>query len=277
MSKVIRTTFTLFLFSVFLLHLAPMVSCSAYQSLTSVGDMWVDARTNFKDTWAYIYNKTYESTSNICTGKDLWSLSQGAANKQTGYVNVQYFGYLTDTGKEQAISDAYSLLCSEVDFNSAAKPYFSDWLSDVQENSGAGAMFLAALVDSSQPDYLSALSILKPLLHFLNLVAGLLMKFLAIGIVMKVVIDLSFLTLPALSATINDKLGEDATGFKALVSISARKALKYAEEHPDHGAVGWYFRLEVVEFVLLFVSMFYLSAGKIMLTIGRIMNLFSMN
>lgn len=269
---------SVFLLSVLFLFLVYACALPVYASSTQP----VSLKDGMKDA---LKDKTYQTTAGTTiTGADLWQLNANPTSADYGTLDTTLSSQLTTAAMEQAVEDANAVLSANVESNSTLDDSYNTWLQNVQSTSGLGAVFISSLTSDIQPDLVGANHVLKPIMPTFNLIVGIVVKLLMWGVVLKMVLDISYICLPVVQSFFTDNAGPGSlpsdppkTGqsFKHMISHQAAAAVRTVEGAGKDGkksALGAYFTSAVTEYILIGICLFYLAAGHINTLVGWFLN-----
>lgn len=205
-------------------------------------------------------------------------------------INVAVFNELKSTEKEKFLTDMHSCAMAKVkadsDSTSADKvtsDTVTNWLQQIQQCDGVGSQLMNTLLQNTKPDYATANRIYEPFSGVVGTVLGLgailIMAFLGI----TMVLDLSYIGIPAFRLMLNGD-GDNGKGKPKVISYEAVSAVETAEGGGGAGgqngstgkvAVGLYFKKRVIMLIILGVCLLYLIQGQIFTLVSWILDLVS--
>ena len=139
----------------------------------------------------------------------------------------------------------------------------------VAEQDETVSSLVRQLSDDVKADFVEAYSWFRPFSGTVSTILGLISIIIFIGLSLTMVVDLAFISIPAIRLAISNKKGE-----AQWVSKEAEKAIKFAESDPNtyHSAVGFYFKHKTGQIFILGVCLVYLVGGKIYDLVGWIID-----
>lgn len=236
-------------------------------------------------------SKTYtKENGGTVTYKELLSYNEGSTT-YNGSINEAVFNELKSSEKEEFLTDmhkvAMATVQSDADSNNAAKvtdKTVTNWLQQIQQCDGVGSQLMNTLLQNTKPDYATANRIYEPFSGVVGTVLGLgailIMAFLGI----TMVLDLSYIGIPAFRLMLNGDGEGGKSGKPKVISYEAVSAVETAEGGGGGGgqngstgkvAVGLYFKKRVIMLIILGVCLLYLIQGQIFTLVSWILDLVS--
>lgn len=198
-------------------------------------------------------------------------LESGSSEKDVILVKSKY---LELSNKQRQELMAYTL--NTIAESGMQKSELTRLYNFVESQDEAMASLVRELSTDVSADYVTASSWLSVPKRIVSILLGIVAILTIIGIVMNVIIDIAFLSLPMFQAG----LMEDRNTKPKLVSNEAWNALKTAEQNGGVGYMGTYFKHRIWMIFVLSISIGYLLQGQIFQLIGWVLdatsNMFSL-
>ena len=211
---------------------------------------------------------------------------------QTGYINENKFNTLSSGAKRQYLEDMISISNDVVDSeigNEAGVTTSTQttWMNNLQNCSGVGSQLMTTLLANTKPDYVTANRIYQPFSGVVGTVLGLGSILIMAGIAITMVLDLSYIGIPAFRMLVDGEDGGQGGqgGHKPkFISHEAISSVQMAEGGnggagqnggSNKAAVGMYFKKRVIMLICLGVCLLYLIQGQIFTLVGWILDLVS--
>ena len=225
-------------------------------------------------------------------GYATWTELVDGSSPSTGYLKTANFDLLTDSAKKELLSDMIAIsndcISNEVgDEGGVDASTQNTWLSNLQTSAGVGTQLITTLLSSTKPDYVTANKIYQPFSGIVGTLLGLGAILIMSALALTMVVDLSYIAIPAFRMLIDGEGGDSGEGKKGkakLVSYEAINAVQIAENgeggQGQNGgsnkvAVGIYFKKRVIMLIILGICLLYLVQGQIFTLVGWILDLVS--
>ena len=201
-----------------------------------------------------------------------WFMKEGSSN---GYTTIElnmeeYNDEKTSFNARKAIMEtAISEIVNNATLSSQDRTRLYNFIAK-QDTGLSGTVRL--LSDDVRSDVISGYYFLRPFSSTMSTILGVLAILLIIAVTMTILIDLAFLSIPALQWALMKDSNKDKPKF---ASLEAWKAYQEYQNNDDGlGILSIYFRKKVLQFGTLSICILYLVSGHIYDLAGRIITAF---
>lgn len=147
-----------------------------------------------------------------------------------------------------------------------------NWLKSLQQNPGMGTKILQETLAQTRPDFVEAQKIYAPFSGAVGVIIAVIAILLMAGLVLTMVIDIAYITLPFLRGMGAD--GEGKGNKIKFVSHEAIAAVKETEEGDGKGtAIFAYLKKRFVGIILLTLTLVMLVSGQVFNVAGSVVDL----
>lgn len=230
---------------------------------------------------------------------ELWNtelLSNPSTASQGTNLFVDDFANLKSGEKQKFLKDVFTLANAVATDTANGKnsgvgapsdDTVTDMMNTLQQQSGLAATMLAALLQNTKPDYVSANRLYAPFSGVVGTILGVISIVLMAALGVTMALDLAYITIPAfqmaLGGTNEGGHGDKSKGIGGIISQEAKKAVQAADGGSGgqagsgeyRAAVGIYFKYRWKGLVLLGICLLYLVQGQIYSFVAWFIDLFS--
>ena len=230
--------------------------------------------------WDYTSRKYKREEGSYYKYKDLVST---VSNKETPntLLNINFYNQLTKGAKTDFLTDYFNAgrmttdYCIKHDFQEGVtEETMQMWTEMLQYEVGEGSQLLTMLLAQTKPDFASASRIYEPFSGVVGTVLGLGSIIIMSLLVVTMLLDISFISIPAVQVMFGDDSGNSGIHSK-LISKAARRAVQ--QDGGDKGTkeeLVAYLKGSFVKLLALGVCLLYLVSGNIFSLIGWMIDLF---
>lgn len=160
-------------------------------------------------------------------------------------------------------------------------------MEKVQTQSGLGSTMLAAILQNTKPDYITANRLYQPFSGVVGTILGIISVLIMALLGVTMALDLAYITIPAFQMALGGD-GDGSSqgqkkGLSRVISTEAHKAIQAADggsggqagDGSYKAAVGIYFKYRWKGLVLLGICLLYLVQGQLYSFVGWFIDLFS--
>lgn len=160
-------------------------------------------------------------------------------------------------------------------------------MEKIQTQSGLGSTMLAAILQNTKPDYITANRLYQPFSGVVGTILGIISVLIMALLGVTMALDLAYITIPAFQMALGGDGDGSAQGQKKglsrIISTEAHKAIQAADggsggqagDGSYKAAVGIYFKYRWKGLTLLGICLLYLVQGQLYSFVGWFVDLFS--
>lgn len=172
--------------------------------------------------------------------------------------------------------------------NAVSDDTVNEFYQQIQNEAGMGSQMLAALLQNTKPDFVSANRLYQPFSGVVGTILGVIAVLIMALLGITMALDIAFIVIPAFQLMMGaDGSGENgkdnANRMSRLISSEARQAVQAngdsngsgGQSGSDKQALGIYFKKRWKSLVLLGICLLYLVSGQIYSLVAWIIDLLS--